>query len=57
MALWRIESKKTDLVLTCNLPARDGTEMGEDEAKRTFEEAVKSLLITDYGLFAGGQEE
>lgn len=57
MALWRIGSKKTDLVLTCNLPVKESPEMGEDEAKRVFEEAVESLVIKDYGLFAGGQEE
>jgi hypothetical protein len=55
LALWRVETK--NVVLTFNVPltaADDGgvDVAGQEEAKRQFEEAVKSLIIVDYGLFA-----
>jgi hypothetical protein len=56
LALWRVETKNVDLVLTFNVPlttADDGgvDAAGQEEAKRQFEEAAKSLRIADYGLF------
>lgn len=57
MALWRIPSKGTDLVLTVNYPlgksgtARDSD--GEKMAQEAFQRAVETLRIVDFGLFAG----
>ncbi|KAI0078185.1 Mog1p/PsbP-like protein [Panus rudis PR-1116 ss-1] len=56
MALYRIESKNTDLVLTMNVPLRsaDGGAVGEEglaAAQKDFEAAARSLRILDFGLF------
>lgn len=55
LAVFRIESKNVDLVLSMNIPP--GTVEGEandgyQQAQRDFDTAVKSLRILDYGLFA-----
>jgi hypothetical protein len=57
LALWRIPNKNVDLVLTFNVPltAADGLtvdEAGQQQTKKHFDEAVLSLKIVDYGLFA-----
>ncbi|KAK2460549.1 hypothetical protein APHAL10511_007019 [Amanita phalloides] len=56
MALYRVERKKVDLVVTFNVPikAADGKgvwERGLIQAKQDFETFVKSLHIVDFGLF------
>jgi hypothetical protein len=57
-ALWRIPSKDTDVTLCVNIPVKMG-ETGEEksdvEARKVFQEAVKSFRIEDFGLFAGGE--
>lgn len=58
LALWRIPSKKADLVLTVNFPVlKEGKgerdEVGAEQARRVFEEVVRTLEIKDLGLFAG----
>ncbi|GAA5901621.1 hypothetical protein JCM5296_003335 [Sporobolomyces johnsonii] len=56
LALWRIPSKNADVTLCVNYPIRmgeTGEERSPDEAKRVFEEAVRSFGIKDFGLFAG----
>ena len=57
LSLYRISSKKVDLVLSMNVPtkAADGGAVSEGElaaAKRDFETAAQSLKIVDFGLFA-----
>jgi len=57
MALYRIESKDTDLVVTFNVPlqSEDGgavDEAGLVQIKQEFETFARSLGIVDYGLFA-----
>jgi len=57
MAIYRIESKRIDLVLTMNVPvgASEGDavdELGIEAAKADFDVAATSLHIIDYSLFA-----
>ncbi|KAK7693242.1 hypothetical protein QCA50_002808 [Cerrena zonata] len=57
MALYRVEGKNVDLVLTMNVPiaSADGgavSEAGISPAKHDFEVAASSLCIKDFGLFA-----
>ncbi|GAA6006533.1 hypothetical protein JCM11491_004997 [Sporobolomyces phaffii] len=55
-ALWRIPTKNADVTLCVNYPIRmgeTGEERDPEEAKRVFENAVKSFKIKDFGLFAG----
>ena len=57
VALFRVESKKNDIVLTVNVPTTtgsrsvDGTDVVETY-KSAFLSAAGSLKIVDYGLFA-----
>ena len=55
VALWRIPSKKADLVLCVNYPVRKegGEEASGDGARAVFERAVRTLVVKDLGLFAG----
>lgn len=58
LALWRIPGKRADLTLCVNFPLRKaGSEEVEngEEARRVFEEAVRTLRVEDLGLFAGGE--
>jgi hypothetical protein len=57
MALYRVEQKHIDLVITFNIPTRSedsGAVSPEGLATATshFESFVQSLRIVDYGLFA-----
>lgn len=57
MAIYRVESKNVDLVLTLNAPATaaDGAaldEAGWQAVKSAFETTSRSLKIIDFGLFA-----
>jgi hypothetical protein len=57
MALYRIETKSIDLVVTFNVPLKtnNGDAVGEEGvmlAKDDFMVLVQSLKIVDYGLFA-----
>ncbi|KAE8234320.1 hypothetical protein CF326_g634 [Tilletia indica] len=54
VALWRIEDKNVDLVMSVNVAGTEAEEQerGEDEVGRIFERAARSLSIVDYGLFA-----
>jgi len=57
LALYRVESKNVDFVMTMNVPTKtlDGdavTPAGLTEATQVFETAAPSLKIIDYGLFA-----
>ncbi|GAA5875253.1 hypothetical protein JCM16303_000556 [Sporobolomyces ruberrimus] len=55
-ALWRIPSKNADVTLCVNFPVKmgeTGVELDPQEAKRVFEDAVRSFEIRDFGLFAG----
>lgn len=56
LALYRIEDKAVDLVLTMNVPMRNegGTSSERDfhASKEVFDTAVRSLRILDFGLFA-----
>ncbi|SCV66964.1 BQ2448_5610 [Microbotryum intermedium] len=61
LALWRIEDKRSDLVLTVNWPkvvyddegkAKDQKD-GVGKAQKVFEDAVRDLKVVDWGLFAG----
>lgn len=59
LALWRLPSKDADLVLTVNYPIKKegkGEEESGEVARAAFEEAVRTLRIQDFGLFAGGDE-
>jgi len=55
LAVFRVESKKVDLVLSMNIPpdiAEDGASHAQyQRAQGDFEIAVKSLQINDFGLF------
>ena len=56
LALYRVQGKNVDLVLSMNVPIKtsDGgaiSEDGLDEVKRDFELAATSLKIVDFGLF------
>ncbi|KAF9653043.1 Mog1p/PsbP-like protein [Thelephora ganbajun] len=57
LAVFRVESKNVDLVLSMNIPLQ--TAEGETDyteyqrAQRDFETAVKSLRILDFDLFVG----
>ncbi|CAD6906010.1 unnamed protein product [Tilletia controversa] len=59
VALWRIEGKNVDLVMSVNASG-SGSEAGdgegqsgrEGEVARIFERAASSLSIVDHGLFA-----
>lgn len=57
MALWRIESKNTDLILCVNYPVQKAgqprDEEGERKAKQVFDKAVETLEVKDLNLFAG----
>jgi hypothetical protein len=57
MALYRVEEKAIDLVVTFNVPviAEDGGAVGPDglkASKEQFDTFVRSLRIVDFGLFA-----
>lgn len=57
LALYRIEDKKIDLVVSANIPtvAEDGgavDEAGYESVKADFDTLVRSLCIVDFGLFA-----
>lgn len=58
LALWRLPGKQADLTLCVNFPLRLG-ETGQEndprEAREVFREAVESLRVEDFGLFAGGE--
>ena len=47
-AVWRIEAKNVDLVLSVNDPATTGL----DQVDAWFRHAAQTLRIEDYGLFA-----
>jgi len=49
MALFRIEEKDIDLVVTFNVPLAP---LGEGIGKADFRTFVETLRIVDYGLFA-----
>jgi len=55
LAVFRVESKKIDLVLSMNVPLRTVEGKTDDveyqRAQHDFETAVKSLRILDLGLF------
>ena len=56
LALYRIDSKKVDIVFSANLPLKTETGgMGPEELERTksaFMAAAQSFRILDFGLFA-----
>ena len=57
MALFRVEHKEIDLVVTFNVPIRtlDGGAVGSEgleQAESDFHKFVTSFRICDYGLFA-----
>lgn len=57
MALYRIESKAIDLVLTFNIPLKSVDEGKSQDAivrkaQADFNAFARSLRIVDYGLFA-----
>lgn len=55
-ALWRIPSKNADVTLCVNYPVKmgeSGEERDPEDAKKVFEEAVRTFKIKDFGLFAG----
>jgi len=57
LALYRIEGKNIDLVVTFNVPvsSQDNDGVGQEglaEAEKDFEELARSLHIVDYDLFA-----
>jgi hypothetical protein len=57
MALFRVETKNIDLLVTFNVPTRtsEGEAIGEDgwnTAQTHFYDFAKSLRIVDFGLFA-----
>lgn len=58
LALYRVEHKGVDVVMTMNIPMRasDNGAVGEEgftTAKADFDTAVRSLQIVDFGLFEG----
>lgn len=52
MAIYRIESKGVELVLTANIPADSLDVAAEAPLITQFEACAKSLRILDYNLFA-----
>jgi hypothetical protein len=58
VALFRVTHKNVDLVLTFNVPTATEQaggavdEAGQAAARAQFEEAVRTLKIVDFGLFA-----
>lgn len=54
LALYRVEEKGVDLVLTLNFPMNvgQGGTRTEEEAKRAFYSIATSLRIVDFDLFA-----
>lgn len=57
LALYRVQEKNVDLVMTMNVPmtSEDGGAVSEDDwgtARDAFNVAARSLRIIDYGLFA-----
>jgi hypothetical protein len=57
LALYRVESKEVDFVMSMNIPTKssDGgavNSAGLAEAEKMFETAAHSLKIIDNGLFA-----
>lgn len=57
LALYRVESKNVDLVMTMNVPTKstDGgavSAAGLAKARKVFDAAAPSLKIVDFGLFA-----
>ena len=57
LALYRVEAKNVDLVVTMNVPitSEDGGGVGEngwENATKVFDEVVRSLKIVDFNLFA-----
>lgn len=55
LAIFRVESKNVDLVLSMNIPPNtvEGNtgDAGYQRAQRDFETAVESVQIIDFGLF------
>ncbi|GAA5903958.1 Ran GTPase-binding protein MOG1 [Sporobolomyces salmoneus] len=55
-ALWRIPTKNADVTMCVNYPIKmgeSGEERDPEEAKKVFENALRSFEIQDFGLFAG----
>lgn len=57
LALYRVESKNVDLVMSMNVPFRtlEGQAVSDKDlldTKQVFDAAVRSLRIIDFGLFA-----
>jgi hypothetical protein len=57
MAVFRVESKATDVVITFNIPivSVDGGAVGNDgvaTSETDFDTFVRSFRIIDFGLFA-----
>ncbi|KAI0062237.1 Mog1p/PsbP-like protein [Artomyces pyxidatus] len=56
LALYRVEEKQVDLVLSMNIPMRSEAGATSDQeflaSKEVFDTAVRSLRIVDFGLFA-----
>ncbi len=62
VAVWRVDSKNTDVVLSINVPVLGGNadsrgvgEEGARWARLVWENAVKSFKIEDFGLFADAE--
>ncbi|KAF8590522.1 Mog1p/PsbP-like protein [Ramaria rubella] len=53
LALYRVESKRVDVVLTVNAPlsVEGGNSQPDEKAGQTFNDAASSLTIVDFGLF------
>ncbi|KAN0059823.1 hypothetical protein ACQY0O_008397 [Thecaphora frezii] len=55
LALWRLESKKIDLVMSFNEPlgkVGEASQVTSEEIDSAFEQAAKNLRIRDWSLFA-----
>lgn len=62
LALWRLEGKGVDLVLSVNEPLGDAAGVGarqegaqgqeQGKVQKVFEKAASSLKVMDWGLFA-----
>lgn len=57
MAVFRVESKAIDVVVTFNIPviSVDGGAVGNEDAERSeldFDIFIRSFRILDFGLFA-----
>ena len=57
LAVFRVDAKNTDIVLTCNVPVETtiGTGVGLDALSgelEVFKKAVEEFKIVDFGLFA-----